>query len=502
MFLSGFNSETERVNAIVNSGASSRMTDKRFLEKEIIKFMASPVRANMITGEAYYMGDHDILKRKRTVIGEQGKVEVVNNLPNNRLIDNQYGKMVDQKNNYLLARPLTFVTDNEKYGEELKKIFNKKFQRILQGIGQDSLNGGIAWLYVYYNQQGELAFKRFKPYEVLPFWKDSEHTELDFVCRIYNIAGYEGEAEVTITKVEVYSEKGIERYVFEGQRLIEDVERPFENYLTIENGNGFNWAKLPVIAFKQNSKEIPLIKRVKSLQDALNAIRSDFMNNMQEDARNTILVIKNYDGTNLGEFRRNLATYGAVKVRYDGDVKGGVETLKIDVNSNNYVVICDMLKKSIIENARGYDARDERMSNNPNQMNIQSMYSDIELDANGMETEFQAGFEELLWFVNTYLANKKIGDFSDETVDIIFNKDQLINETDVINNCKSSLGILSDESVVAQHPWVSDVAAELEKLQKQRAENEKFDYDGLFNVKQGDAGEQKDEQSKVLAKEI
>lgn len=226
------------------------------------------------------------------------------------------------------------------------------------------------------------------------------------------------------------------------------------------------------------------------------------MNNMQEDARNTILVIKNYDGTNLGEFRRNLATYGAVKVRYDGDVKGGVETLKIDVNSNNYVVICDMLKKSIIENARGYDARDERMSNNPNQMNIQSMYSDIELDANGMETEFQAGFEELLWFVNTYLVNKKIGDFSDETVDIIFNKDQLINETDVINNCKSSLGILSDESVVAQHPWVSDVAAELEKLQKQRAENEKFDYDGLFNVKQGDTGEQKDEQSKVLAKEI
>ena len=33
-------------------------------------------------------------------------------------------------------------------------------------------------------------------------------------------------------------------------------------------------------------------------------------------------------------------------------------------------------------------------------MNIQSMYSDIDLDANGMETEFQAAFEELLWFIN------------------------------------------------------------------------------------------------------
>ena len=46
----------------------------------------------------------------------------------------------------------------------------------------------------------------------------------------------------------------------------------------------------------------------------------------------------------------------------------------------------------------GYDAKDDRLSGNPNQMNIQSMYSDIDLDANDMETEFQAAFEEILWF--------------------------------------------------------------------------------------------------------
>ena len=45
------------------------------------------------------------------------------------------------------------------------------------------------------------------------------------------------------------------------------------------------------------------------------------------------------------------------------------------------------------------------MSGNPNQMNIQSMYSDIDLDANGIEMEFQASMEELLWFVNQHLAN-------------------------------------------------------------------------------------------------
>ena len=43
-------------------------------------------------------------------------------------------------------------------------------------------------------------------------------------------------------------------------------------------------------------------------------------------------------------------------------------------------ILLSLLKDAIIENARGYDAKDDRMSGDPNQMNIQSMYSDIDLD--------------------------------------------------------------------------------------------------------------------------
>ena len=169
---------------------------------------------------------------------------------------------------------------------------------------------------------------------------------------------------------------------------------------------------------------------------------SDFENNMQEDARNTILVIKNYDGQNLGEFRRNLATYGAIKVRYDEDTKGGVETLEI----------------------------------NPNQMNIQSMYSDIDLDANDMETELQAAFADILWFVNCHLANTGQGDFFGEDVNIIFNRDMLMDESSIIANCRQSVGILSDETIISQHPWIDDVQQELERLAKQRQAEQAEEY--------------------------
>ena len=206
--------------------------------------------------------------------------------------------------------------------------------------------------------------------------------------------------------------------------------------------------------------------RVKSLQDGINTMLSDFENNMQEDARNTILILKNYDGENLGEFRHNLAAFGAVKVRDDG----GVETLTVEVNSENYKAILEVFKKALIENARGYDAKDDRMSGNPNQMNIQSMYSDIDLDANGMETEFQAAFEQLLWFINQDMKTKGEGDFENEEVTVIFNRDILINESEAIANCASSVGILSNETIVGQHPWTTDVKKELERLQKEKQE--------------------------------
>ena len=203
---------------------------------------------------------------------------------------------------------------------------------------------------------------------------------------------------------------------------------------------------------------------------------SDFENNMQEDARNTILVIKNYDGQNLGEFRRNLATYGAIKVRYDEDTKGGVETLEINVNAGNYQVILELLKKALIENGLGFDAKDDRLSGNPNQMNIQSMYSDIDLDANDMETELQAAFADILWFVNCHLANTGQGDFFGEDVNIIFNRDMLMDESSIIANCRQSVGILSDETIISQHPWIDDVQQELERLAKQRQAEQAEEY--------------------------
>ncbi len=146
----------------------------------------------------------------------------------------------------------------------------------------------------------------------------------------------------------------------------------------------------------------------------------------------------------------------------------------------------------------GYDAKDDRLAGNPNQMNIQSMYSDIDLDANNMETEFQASFEELLWFINCHFTNVGLGDFEGEEVDVIFNRDILISESEVIDNVNKSQD-LSLETRLAMHPWIDDVEAEMDKIEKQK-QKDMEQYGNAFNPATG-SDDADDEKNPVPNKE-
>lgn len=471
--------ETTRINHIIEIGAKNRLTDLQFLQREILEWRNSVERQWQITGERYYGGDHDIILRKRTTIDEDGNLREVKNLPNNRIVDNQYARMVNQKVNYSFAKPFSFDTKNETYAKILRKLFNSRWDITLKNIAEDSFNGGIGWLYVYYNQAGELNFKRFESYEIRPLWQDSEHTRLDAVLRLYEVVLYDGNSPSIQEHVELYTKKGKYNYLLKNGVLTPE-EVAFEPYLTVGD-KSFTWSTIPIIPFKRNSKERPLIKAVKSLQDGINLMHSTFENNLEEDPRNSIMVLVNYDGENLGEFRQKLATYGAVKVVNTDDRPGGdVRTLSVDVNCENYKAIVDIFKKALIENAQGYDAKDDRMSGNPNQMNIMSMYSDIDIDATGIESEFRASMEQLLWFINAHLKNSGQGDYSHEDIRIIFNRNVLMNNAELIDQCQKSEGQISRKTILSKHPFVEDVDAELEQLKKEQQEVQEDLYSNAF----------------------
>lgn len=479
-------SETTRINAIITEGAQNVISDLRFLELEISRWKKGPERKLQIIGERYYGNEHDILFRKRTMLSKSGEVIELDGLPNNKIIDNQYAKMVDQKKNYLIGKPFTITSDDETYVKVLKDVFDKAFTRTLKNVTEDAFNQGKGWIHPFYGVDGKLKFKRFEAYEILPFWNDKDHTDLEYAVRLYEVDVYkDNETMELVEKVEVYTKKGIDRYTLDDGSLIPDPENPHSDYLVIENGEDaerYNWGKIPLIAFKANNKEMPLIKRVKSLQDGINIMLSDFENRMQEDAWNTIIVLENYDGTDLSDFRQKLAEFGAIKVRSEEGSRGGVSTLNIAFTADNFKAILDLFKKALIENARGYDAKDDRMSSNPNQMNIQSMYSDIDLDADDMETEYQAAIEELAFFIDTHIYNTTGEDFTTVDFEITFNRNVLINTAELIDNCQKSTGIVSNKTILTNHPFVDNVEKEQAELKQEKADA--IDSYGAFPLEQ------------------
>lgn len=466
----------DEVKRLIEQGGNG-MTEKQFLEAEIRRWKASDERKMMLTGEAYYAGKHEtILNRKHEAIGNDGKLMTVENLPNNKIIDNQYGKGVDQKTDYLVGKPIAFKaedsTTGKAYSEALDTVFGKVFHKLLKTTARNALNHGIGWLYPYIEEDGSLRFKAFPGYEILPFWNDDDHTDLALAIRVYTVRGYVGNEQKQYEKVEIYGQNGVEFYdLSEDGELTPDGIKPRADYVVSADDNkGYNWGPVPLVAFKYNDSEIPLIQRARSLQDALNVMWSDWMNGMQSNPYNQILVVKNAEGQPLGEIRKNLAIYGAVKVRTVDGADGGVEALEVNVNAENYKTVIKELKKALIENMMCLDAKDDRMGGAPNQMNIRSMYADIDEDANGMETEFQSAMEQMRWIVDKYLVTQGLGDFSGEELEVIFNRDTMTDEASIMQTLNNSGLQLSNRTLVSQVPFVDNVDAELEQLEKEKQE--------------------------------
>lgn len=436
----------------------------KYIKLKISEF--DEVKERMSVGIRYYNGEHDIEKKQRLGIGENGKLMPILNLPNTKITDNQYKKGVDQKINYVLSQPPNIDSKDDKIKRVLTDIFDMRMLRALSKVAKDTYNTGIGWLYIYTDGE-KFLYKKMNSQEIIPLWEDSEKEKLQGIIRLYSYEVFEDEQVKTKNQVHFYTKEKISIYDYENDQLTKAKDSAY-----LEKGEAkYNYGKIPFVYFKLPDEK-PLIYRVKNLQDALNTILSNFNDNMLEDKRNTILVLKNYDGTDLGEFREKLAQYGAIKVTDADGMHGGVETLEINVNSENYKVLISVLKKAIKDNLRMLDLSDEKIISQPNTLTVKAMYSDMELDANALELEFTASFEYMVQFI------KQIKSISEDVKpQIKFKRSMMINSETVVDMIQKSTGIISRQTAIAKHPLVDDAQEELKRLEEEQKHEQKYMQD-------------------------
>jgi SPP1 family phage portal protein len=437
-----------------------------FLKSCLSSWLNSAKHKQMADGQRYYENSNDILTRKRTVIGRLGEMTPAPYLANNRLPHAFMRKLTKQKIGYLLANPFSILSNDEQFGQILNSFVDKTFYRLFKSVCKDAVVAGIGWLQVYYDENGELKFKRLPATEVIPFWADVDHTVLDAAIRVYDIEVYKGTEVTTQQHLQFFTKDAVFNYIKnEFGELVADENAPVEyNFKTQENDDTgvlneqFNmWERIPLIPIKYNSEEDSLLNYIKPLIDDYDKRTSD-LSNVIQDEPDKIKIVKNYDGTDKDEFTHNLAKYRTVFLRGDGDISSLDTSISVTAIESHI----NQLRKDIYEFGAGVDTQNTATGDKSGTA-LKFLYADLDMDCLDFAAELSWSLEQIGWFIVQDCILKGKGDFTAASVDVTFNTDITINEKETIENIKNSVGIISDETLLKNHPWVGNVAEEREK---------------------------------------
>lgn len=450
--------ETEKIIRQIEKCAP--LKEAELISLEAWRFLKSEERQWMLTGQRYYQNEGDICLRRRLVIGENGLPQEDPTLINCRIAHGFVRKLVDQKCQYLFGRPFTIRAENAEFAAEIGKIFDREMRNRMKNLCKEAINKGIGWLQAYV-EDGQLKFAKIPAEQVVPLWENEEHTRLQGVVRVYEVEAYTGRECRRETRAEHWHADGVDGYILRDGEFFADPENWGRAHLRID-GKPYNFEEIPFIPFKYNEEEMPLIRFVKPLADDYDLLKSEDADNLL-DSPNAVMVLTNYDGEDLGEFRRNLARYKAVKVSDNGGLD--VKTAPLSTDAVNAHL--ERTRKDLYETGRGVDTQREGFGNLSG-VALKFLYADLDLDCAGIETEFAAGFEKMLRFIRCWLMLAGRGDFAGEEAQLILNRDILINEAEAIEGCVQSAGMLSERTILENHPWVESAEEEARRIFKEK----------------------------------
>ena len=495
-------SEMEKIDFILKEGAVKGTNLKEFIELQIKEFEESDKRKLMFVGQRYYENeDTKISKKKRYYIDDNSKVTENKFFSNFQLAHSFPRKFVNQKVGFLLKKNITVKEviedkdqkEDEDYKKALKKIFNDRTHKRLKYTLIEAINKGISWWQVYIDEEGKLKARRVNAEKIVVLWKDDEHEVVDAIIMIYKLISYEGTEKKTIKKAEYWDLDGVRYLVYEDGHLIDDVQRLEEVDDTIlkkDDGHGMtlcshflydgrkeNWAKIPFVYWKSGLDERPLIHFLKELVDCYDELTST-MADVLGDTPNGVNVVKNY-AEDIRKFNKNLHELNTIFLEEDGEYKR--ENTTIDIEAFREFI--EILRRDIHEAANAVDTQSEKFKTAQSGVALEELFNDLDIDCSNIETECQSSLEYFMYFVNTYLSMTESKDYHEKEVEFVFNKSMITNESEKITNCSNSEGQVSRKTILANHPFVKDVDAELEQLKTEEEEEKKkqeSEYDKMI----------------------
>ena len=314
----------------------------------------------------------------------------------------------------------------------------------------DALIHGTACELMYIDNAGQTRFRIINPISCFGIYDDSLTGDLMYFVRMYEADAWD---ETDLYYVDVYSDVDIKHYQMSGMN----------GYLTLIGEEKHYFSQCPANIFTLPDEK-SVFDCILTLQDAVNELVSSEIDDYSAfcDAYLTI--------TGVDADEEDIAKSKANRVFV---LPEGAKTEWLTKNANDAQVenILKRIHDSIYRTAKCPDFSSETFVGGVSSgIAIQYRLSGMEHKAGIIEGRMKKALQRRIEII-CGIASLKLGEEVFRDIDIEFKRNIPEDITSTVNVVNSLKGTISDATLLSQIPFVDDVNAELEAVQKQKQEN-------------------------------
>lgn len=413
-----------------------------------------------IMAERYYRNKNDILFPKPEETRSKEEEPIRN--ADNRISHGFHGLLVKQKASYAFTRPPVFDVGTDAGNKKVTAVLGDKFAKNCKKICTNASNSGIAWVHYWKDENNNFKYAVVDSKQIIPIYTDDLEEELKAVLRAYTKVLDDGNIydvyEIwTESECAYYMKRVVEDYSYIREYQCMAIWDIYEGATQATNSFTHDFERVPFIPFSNNDTSTSDLESIKGLIDSYDKVYSGFVNDL-EDIQEVIFILSGYEGEDLGEFLTNLKQYKTVKL--DADENNSLQTLSIQIPIEAREKLLEITRKEIFEQGQGVDPQKEDFGNQSG-VALKFLYSLLELKVGCMESEFRGSFSELVRAICKY------NNIACDNIVQTWTRTSVANDSEIVDMCQKSQGIVSNDTILRNHPFVTNVEEEKEQLEEE-----------------------------------
>lgn len=418
------------------------LTTKRLTK--IIRYYRESTLPELMFNKGYYDGTGQQIMQR--IYEDSTK-------PNNKIVKNYCKTIVENFRGYICGIPITYApTDSDKDIWPLIDVLKANdYQNSDSEWLKNALIYGFAPQLCYINERQEKRFKNISPEQVIPIYAADLDEELLYVVYYYPIINWDSDQWEARYSVNVYDATSITHFTCDSS---------FTNLIPSAEIELHYFDEVPFSIFYLTDDGESIFKCIIGLQDAYNKMLSDSVNDWEAFVDAYLIL------TNVNADEEDIAAMKANRVLVlDDDATAAYLTKP--TSDTKVDRLLDEINTAIHTIANSPDFSSEEFGSGVSSgIALQFKLVGFNNIAANIETQFRKAIQQRIKLLNNVFT---LVDMEAFDIEVTFTHNLPQNVADVAETINKLRGLVSDETLIAQIPFVGDVNAEVEKIGAQNS---------------------------------